>query len=229
MTTDTTNSKAREPRESGEPRRRRNPLEPLSTVTSVLLGLIVAGFALVLASTIFGTGSILGFGRSADVCADTGGLTSGSTTQSLAGQTRSGISLMTNGFRLCADNPTTGQRLWYTLQLLPGTVLTVGGILLVYLLVRNATRHGIYTGSIAGRLRILGWFLLAGSLVQSVIVPMAAGKLLDTMITGSSSELANGSAYELQWPLLLTGFGVLTFARIMRIGVTMQEDLEGTV
>lgn len=207
----------------------RNPLEPLTSVTTVLLGLIAVGFAAVVASTVFGTGSILGFGRSAVVCADTGDLTAGSATDGLDAQLRSGVDLMANGFRLCAAHPTIGQRLWYALEMLPTTVLFVGGILLAYLLVRNAARNGIYTDAIAGRLRVLGWFLLAGSLIQGVISPMAADKLLDTMITGSSGPLSAGAPYQLTWPVLLTGVGVLSFARIMRIGATMQEDLEGTV
>jgi hypothetical protein len=28
---------------------------------------------------------------------------------------------------------------------------------------------------------------------------------------------------------ILTGLGVLSFARIMRVGITMREDLDGTV
>ena len=207
----------------------RDPLEPLTTVTGALLGIICLGFIALIPATIFGSGSMLGFGRSAYICADTGGLVNSPSTQSLLQQTQSGVSLSTTGFHLCATHPSTNQRLWYTLLELPTTVLFVGGVLMAFLLVRNAARHGIYTPATAGRLRALAWFLIGGAILQSLIQHLAASKLLATMITSASGPLTDSTPYHLQWSVLLTGAGVLSFARIMRIGATMQEDLEGTV
>lgn len=207
----------------------RDPLEPLTTVTGTLLGLICLGFVVAVLATVFGSGSMMGFGHSASICVATGDSASGSSTQSLLQHTRTGVSLSTIGFEVCAAHPSTGQRLWYTLQELPATALFVGGVLMAFLLVRNAARHGIYTHTIAVRLRMLAWFLIAGTIVQSLVQHLAAGKLLDTMIASTFGPLTDSVPYHLQWSVLLTGAGVLSFARIMRIGVGMHEDLEGTV
>lgn len=209
--------------------RPRDPLEPLTTAATMLLGLIVLGFAAVIATTIFGSGSYLGFGHTAAICADTDSVSSGTDSQGLIGQARPGVDLMTNGYHLCVLHPSAAQRLWYTLEELPTTLLLVGSVLLVYLLVRNAARHGIYTDAIAGRLRGLGWFLLVGSLIQPALVQIGRLKLLHSMIANSGGELGSGVTYEPILSLLFTGLGILSFARIMRIGVTMHEDLEGTV
>src|SRR5580698_8431956 len=135
----------------------RNPLEPLTTVTAVLLGLAGVGLLAVIPATIFGSGSILGFGHAANVCADTGEVVSGSAVQGLSQQTQPGVSLMSTGYQLCAAHPTGEQRLWYLVQHLPATALFLGALLLAFLFVRGAARDGIYTPVIATRLRVLGW------------------------------------------------------------------------
>jgi Protein of unknown function (DUF2975) len=207
----------------------RDPLEPLSTTTGVLLGLLCAGLVLAVGATIFASGSVLGWGRSASVCVTTNGQDSGSGSGWLGYiHLPSSVSAMTNGFRLCTDHPSTAQRLWFTLQELPTTVLLVGAVLLTYLFVRSARRSGVYTPTAARRLRVLGWFLIVGPVAQTLISHFASSRLAKGMIVGSAGPLGS-VPYSVQWAVLLAGTAVLSFARILRLGSGMREELDGLV
>jgi hypothetical protein len=39
----------------------------------------------------------------------------------------------------------------------------------------------------------------------------------------------SATAWYPSWSVVLIGLGLITFARVMRLGVGMREDLEGTV
>ncbi|MEZ0106131.1 hypothetical protein ABH920_000112 [Catenulispora sp. EB89] len=52
----------------------RNPLEPLMTLNWMVLSLVLGSFAWDIIDTLFGSGSILGYGHYVSVCADTGGM-----------------------------------------------------------------------------------------------------------------------------------------------------------
>jgi hypothetical protein len=209
--------------------RRRDPLEPLSTATGTLLGLLGTGLVLAVGTTIFASGSILGWGRSASVCVATGGQDTAPDTGWLSDiHLAPGVSAMTSGFHLCTMTPSTAQRLWFTLQELPATVLLVGAVLLMYLFVRSARHLGVYTPTAARRLRVLGWFLLAGPVAQTVIAHFAASRLAHGMAADSAGPLG-AVPYAVQWPVLLTGIAVLSFARILRLGSGMREELDGVI
>jgi hypothetical protein len=195
----------------------------------MLLGLLCAGLILAVGATIFASGSILGWGRSASVCVATDGQDTGSGTGWLGYiHLAPGVSAITSGFRLCTDHPSTAQRLWFTVQELPATILLVGAVLLMYLFVRSARHSGVYTPTAARRLRVLGWFLLAGPEVQAVLTHFAASQLAHGMITGSAGPLG-AVPYSVQWPVLLAGIAVLSFARILRLGSGMREELDGLI
>lgn len=206
----------------------RNPLEPLATVSGVLVTLVGLGLAVVVAATIFGTGSVLGLGRNASICVDVNGVTSLSDGRPAGYHPEAGVSPATTGYRFCADHPSVGQRTWYTVLHLPATLLFVGALLLVFLLVREAARNGIHTPATARRLHVLGWFLLAGAVLQVLVEQIASGRLLATMVT-EQPRLFGDAPYHVGWAVLLAGVGVLSFARIVRVGAVMREDLEGTV
>lgn len=209
--------------------RRRDPLEPLSTTTGVLLGLLCTGLVLAVGATIFASGSILGWGRSASVCVTTNWQTSSDDTGWPGSpHLAPNVSAITSGFRLCTDHPSTAQRLWYTAQELPTTVLLVGAVLLMYLFVRAAQRSGVYTPTAARRLRVLGWFLLLGPVAQTAIRHLASTQLAKGMLIGGDGPLRT-TTYSVQWAALLAGIAVLSFARILRLGSGMREELEAVI
>ena len=139
-----------------------------------------------------------------------------------------GVSVNTTGYRFFAGDPDVGQRLWYTLTLLPSALLFGGALLLAYRLIRGAERDGIFTVATAARLRTLGWFLLIGGLAKMVVETVATNRLLTTMVVSEVGWMRPGF-WSIPWTVLVTAAGLLTFARIMRIGAEMRKDLEGTV
>jgi hypothetical protein len=206
----------------------RNPLEPLASVTSGLLFLFAALVAMAIVATVVGSGSVLGWGRDASVCVDTPGLyVSGTGIKASGYQMNAGVDVMTSGYRFCVASPSTAQRLWFTLQQLPATVAGVGGLVLALLFIRHAERHGLYAAGVAVRLRVLGWFLLAVTVVMPLVQQFATTRLTETMTTGTSGPV--DAAYHWPWLTGLVGVAVLSFARIMRQGAVMREDLEGVV
>lgn len=205
----------------------RNPLEPMATVVRVLLGL--TGFVILASavSTVVGTGSMMGLGRSS-VYVDVPFIVGSSDLPLGPWNPHNAASVNTTGYRFFAADPDVEQRVWYTLTLLPGSVLFIGALLLVYRLVRGAERDGVYTAATARRLRTLGWFLLVGALVKMAVETAAANRLLATMVTNQVGWITP-IFWQIPWTVLLTAAGLLSFARIMRIGAEMRDELQGTV
>lgn len=75
--------------------------------------------------------------------------------------------------RFCAEEPTTWQQVLGVLRTAPLTVLLVGGLYLLDRLLRLAVREGVHTRGAAARLRVLGWWLLLGSLVVETAASVA--------------------------------------------------------
>jgi hypothetical protein len=208
-------------------RRASSPLEPATTVYFVMLGLMVALVGLSTVLSIFGSGSVWGIGR---------GLvtvelpTSGGSSPTEAGYWHLTDAAHVNVAGLVAwvGEPTILQQVWYTLTLMPSNLIFIGALVLAYRLFRGAERHGIYTTVTAGRLRTLGWFLLVGSVVATLIEMFAANWLLATVVTNEISFFGP-IHWDVPLTLILTGTGVITFARVMRVGVGMRDELAATV
>jgi hypothetical protein len=132
--------------------------------------------------------------------------------------------------RYCAENADNTMRFLNQLGEFPTTLLLISSLFLLHRLLTGAAKNGIYTALTAARLRVLGWWLLAGSLVVAIAETTARTALL--------AELAKPVEFtpdswldQFSFPYLavLTALGLLTFARITKAGVTMREDLEGVV
>jgi uncharacterized membrane protein len=177
---------------------------------------------------VFGSGSILGWGDP-EVCIDvpngtirTSGV--GAEPQGLPANSRAYASTIT----VCAQEPSTALRIGATLLYLPWVLLFFGFLLLVHRLLRAAAGDGIYSLGTARRLRFLGWFLLAGGLLAATVEALARGYVLSAQFS-YLDWLSGANQWSVSFPLLLSAIGLITFARVMRIGVDMREDLEGTV
>jgi len=130
---------------------------------------------------------------------------------------------------LCTANPTTGQYLAFAVTLLPLDLLQLGVLYLVMRLARTAARDGVYTARFARLLLILGWWLLAGGLAATVAEAFARMNLLGLLVTWPVDWAQWPAAWSVSWPVFWFGLGLITFARVMRIGAGMRADLEGTV
>ncbi|MFD6325287.1 DUF2975 domain-containing protein [Streptomyces sp. NPDC058442] len=210
----------------------RNPLEPISTaVVTVLtvlatltgMGLLVALFA--------DDASVLGVGEKS-VCVTDATTTIGVDEQPIpAFRPAPGASFHVDAHpEYCTEAPSVVQGLLNAATQLVPFVFIVGALLLALRLIRGAARDGLYTTQTAERLRRLGWWLLAGSALTGIATSMAEKALLASLRLDSDISAFSGLlSWDVPFMAILTGLGVLSFARIMRVGVTMREDLDGTV
>jgi hypothetical protein len=132
---------------------------------------------------------------------------------------------------LCADHPTVGQRALVTLTQAPAAVLYLAILLLLWQLVRTIRRGGPFAVLVARRLRFLAWFILAGSAVITAGQSMAQSAFTSTIVTDPvpvDSNVTSALSGGLALPVLIA-CGLLTLARVIRVGARMSEDLAGTV
>ncbi|MFC8344332.1 DUF2975 domain-containing protein [Streptomyces sp. NPDC057280] len=200
----------------------RKMLEPMATVVSIALRVLLA---LVTLGVVFRT--VHGGWGSGLVC-----MTDDSTSGSVGADRFSperGVSVDAIP-HYCADSPSTSLHLLDELSTLPSSLLLIGGLFLLHQLLKGAARDGIYTARTASRLRVLGWWLLAGSVVAELIESNLKAALLAELTTSSSfSAGAWLGMWSAPYMAVFTGLGLLTFARITSAGAAMREDLEGVV
>lgn len=205
----------------------RKLLEPLSSVVSgalrLLVGLLLISFILSLFD------NAVPFWSGADHCVTANSSAASSTATDAMFNTAAGARVSAIP-RYCAEDPTDQQRLLGLLSAVPYLAFAAGGLVLLNGMLRAAARDGVYTTQTASRLKVLGWWLLVGSLVAELSHATAETALLATLASDVHLS-AETVLRQLTAPYLmvLTGLGLLTFARITRAGAAMREDLEGTV
>lgn len=204
----------------------RKLLEPLfsavSLVLRVVLGLVVAGFIMSLFVDGVHVASIGG-----DVCLTADGISGSSSDTDAMFGAREGVTVNTSP-EYCTSDPSRGQQALEVLHDLPSFILMFGGLLLLNRLLRGAARDGVYTAQTASRLRVLGWWLLAGSLITAVAQAIARVELLATFVEEDMAD-ALGNVWDVPFLSIFTALGLFTFARIVRAGVVMREDVEATI
>lgn len=108
-------------------------------------------------------------------------------------------------------------------------LLAVGGSLLVVRLIRTANKVGLFAAEAARCTRELGWFLV----VMSLVWPIGGRAGIGFVVAGAIpqqhwwSQITYG--IPISFAVLLTGLGVLSFARILRLAVPLQTEADLTV
>jgi hypothetical protein len=224
------------------PKTRRKVTQPLSGTVSVIIRLILLGLILPVVISVLNHGRVglFGFGPPFACATVTmnGLLESGS--QPLP-HVRPGMSSSPSTADLCAQHPAFGQRMLVTLIQAPGDLLWITVLVLLLLLIRAARRNGPFDLSVTRRVRFLAWFILVASVIVTAVQAVAAAEFtatadpnqvrgsLDTMGVPVVQDTIN-AVIAMSWiPLLLVVCGLLTLARIIRIGAQMHDDLAGTV
>ncbi|MGW6275586.1 DUF2975 domain-containing protein [Streptomyces sp. NPDC055060] len=206
----------------------------MSTTARMLVKLMVALLALGVIGMLFADNvSVLGIGD-ASVCAtDTAATTSaGSGAESSSGfKPAPGAEVILDAHpKYCAQDAGVVLNLLDTTSRLVPLAFTIGALLLVIRLIKGAEREGLYTAQTAGRLRGLGWWLLVGSVLSAMVTSVVERVVVSALSDESGLQALWGLLlWDVPFMAILTGIGILSFARIMRIGCTMREDLEGTV
>jgi hypothetical protein len=205
----------------------RNPLEPMAGVVTALCGL-VAVFLILKAYAAVGIGGVFGWGDGSVCATDPYTQGGGEDWFSRVMEPKPGIEVAFTP-QYCDYTPSGGARLLSTLTELPSSALYIGALFLLYGLIRAARQDGPYTFRTAGRLRLLGWYLTVGSVVCHVTESVAGAALLNSLRTTDHRPLLYDVDHGMPYFALLTGIGLLSLARIMRVGTAMREDLEGVI
>lgn len=202
-------------------------LEPVATVVRGVYRLFLVGIVVSIAGPWTGTGLGFAWGGSYVCAASREDFGADGFTGMF--HPRTGVEVTTRP-SYCTDHADGLQRLWDVLGGLPSLLVLLGVLALLNALVRGASRDGVFTRRTATLLRATGWWLLAGCLVAQFVEAGAHAALLATLardhpFTADTWLLS----WHLPYALVFTALGILTFARVMRAGVAMREDLEGTV
>jgi hypothetical protein len=131
---------------------------------------------------------------------------------------------------LCTAHPTATQRLADVGDQVPAVLFALAALLLLLRFLRTAAKEGPYSTTVPGKLRALGWFVLIGAPANALIVAVADFHLRTSLGQDlPRDEWLAGWETGFPWWAIFAGVTAVTFARILRIGVQMSEDLEGTV
>ncbi|MFG2598418.1 DUF2975 domain-containing protein [Streptomyces sp. NPDC048462] len=127
--------------------------------------------------------------------------------------------------RLCQESPSVGQRAADLGSGLPWLLFGAIALLLFSRLLTTVLKKGPFTEPVARQLTTLGWVVAAGTPLAGLVVGWSQSWLVGSMapVVGSGPTVAG--------PLVLVfaGLAGVILGRIMRDGVRMREDLEGTV
>jgi hypothetical protein len=212
---------------------RRRLTEPLESVTAIFGGLLLVAVAAGVVATVAGSGSVGGFGHTA-VCATQPNTVYGGSdwTSNLGSAARPGASISINGtLQACAAHPGVGQRILYTLMSLPGLLVWGCVLFLLWRVIRAARETGPFTVPVAVAMRRLGWVIIAGSVAAAAVQGFALDQLLNTMLTEHNhfGDVVTAPLRALLPVPALAGTALLTFARIIRLGADMDDEIKGTV
>ena len=203
--------------------------QPLGGAVKFILVLAAVLLGIVLIFAVFGTIELGGLG-SGPACSPVhlNGIT---VAGSAVAHLRPGATASGGTVSLCASHPTVGQRVLVGLTWVPVVALYLAVIVLLGRLLRVIRGAGPFAVTVARRLRFLGWFVLAGSLVVVVGQSAAQSAFVSTLLTGPVPAVRNAVEAGLAVILvpLLIACGLLTLARVIRVGAQMNDDLAGTV
>jgi hypothetical protein len=193
-----------------------------------VIALVTAVMGLGIVTTILGSGGLFGIG-SPYVCV----AAHNGTVPVLGGATvmsaQPGITSSDLVVNMCTGTPSVGQRVLGALSSLPSFLVLIGALTLAVLLFRVMRRRGIFAAEVASRLRVVGWFVLAGELAATLLEALARFWLTTTMVNSPLPSLGWLNDWDASVLAVLLGVVLISFGRIMRVGTQMHEDLDGTV
>jgi hypothetical protein len=147
-----------------------------------------------------------------------------------------GASLRAGGdVTACALHPSPGQWVLYLLTKLPGLVLWGCVLLLIWALISEAARRGPFTPRAAAIVQLLGWTVLGGGYIAGALEHLGADLLTGMLMTpatygdGVVADVLFGPLRALLPVPALVGAALLTFARITRVGVVLDDEIKATV
>lgn len=128
---------------------------------------------------------------------------------------------------LAVSDPSATQVTLATVAALPTYLLVTAMLLLLHRLV-GAARCGdpLFTGRTVGRVRTVGWLLLVGGPVAGALEFVARFALSGTVGSGPNFAVLD-PARTMIW--MLTGFGLLAVAEVVRRGQALRAELDEVI
>lgn len=154
------------------------------------------------------------------------------------GGTRPGAVLQSTGdLQACAPHPSTVEWILHVLTRVPGPLALATVLVTIWQLVREARRHGPFTARSVQIMWRLGLVVLIGAAAAGALSRLGNDLLLQQLMTNSPQAgagmaidvLVSGAARALLPIPALAGVALLSFARITRAGVALDEEVRATV
>lgn len=206
----------------------RSPLQPFAWTVSALARLSITALLLGVVLSVFTSASIWGIGER-DICVQNDDISVGEGPGAYAHLVRRGVAASGQGLSLCLQHASAWQKTLYVLTQLPAGVFALGLLILLWRLTAGARRLGPFARVNARRLRMLGWWLIAGDLIADNTQALAHTALLRSMMTSDEAPAWPGHLPAFSWAMLIAGLGVITVARILAMATEMHEELAVTV
>jgi len=220
-----------------DPRAPGAPMRLLRWITGLygrflLLYLVAAAISL--------TYGYLGGSQPGEVCVNAGSGVGGSRVVGAGYGTaaRHGAALSeTTSVQACALHPGAVQWLLFLLTKLPAVTLWACVLLLTLRLIRQAARTGPFTVQAAATMLLLGWVVVAGSMIVGALNALGSDVLTHMLVTfdpyNASSivfDVVVTAPVRALVPVpALVGAALLTFSHIIRVGAAMDEEIRATV
>ena len=205
----------------------RSPFEPFATIVGVCATFWIAGLALGIVGALLGWGHLWGLGERT-LCVQNDHYSIGND-GALPPSFRPGVDVSAAAMSLCVSHASLGQHVLNVLRQISFFALYTGALVLLWWLLNGAKRNGPFHAATAGRVRFLGWLLMLGGVLATSTERLANNLLLRTMMVPSDAPSWWANLPGLPPSLVLTGLGLIVVARILKVGVRMQDDLAGTV
>ncbi|QDQ09153.1 DUF2975 domain-containing protein [Streptomyces spectabilis] len=136
-----------------------------------------------------------------------------------------GVEASSSQARLCQQDPSFAQRAAGVGDELTWGLFAAVALVMLALLMKAIVKNGPFTNSAAQHLTRLGWAVTLGAPLASLLTGWSHGWLVQSMAPVVGSDVRMDGPLE----LIVPGLAALILGKIMRQGVAMREDLEGTV
>jgi hypothetical protein len=222
------------PVESAAPKALMRPLRWITSLYGRFLLLYLVAAAINL------TYGYLGGSQPGEVCVNAGNGLGGSRVVGAGYGTaaRHGAALSeTTTVQACALHPGAAQWLLFLLTKIPAIALWACVLLLTLRLIRQAARTGPFTVQAAVTMLLLGWVVIAGSMIVGALSALGSDVLTHMLVTfdpySESTivfEVLVAAPVRALVPVpALVGAALLTFSHVTRVGAAMDEEIRATV
>ncbi|MDI3403426.1 DUF2975 domain-containing protein [Streptomyces cavernicola] len=194
----------------------------MTTRLTKVLASVSFGLAMLTGLTFAGT-AVTHMSDDGSVCVETGFWANASLKDGLP--LGDGVDASSSAARLCQEAPSIGQRAADLGGQLPWLLLSTLALLHFARLLNSVLEQGPFTDTVARKLTALGWLIAVGTPVAGFVVGWSHSWLVGSMapIVGSGPTVSGPLV------LILAGLAAVIMGKIMREGVRMREDLEGTI